>query len=317
MFGALVVVLAQLAGGTSTRPPDGSELLAFAAASPRPAECVGTPSTRGAERGVWDRARSPRLARYCDALAQGYASLSRSPDKALAAAERAHKALAGRAPAFVLEARALVALGRHRDAWDRFEKAKKLAKRSAEAPGALHDFAIAALKTGRRQEAVAAYRALAPRAGLLGDGLERQRVYVEAAAVVMLEGESGLNEAVGYLTEARRKGSRPGFGDTVLGMLALALDRQGRSEEARGIAAEARGGAALVNRAEAGPRAAMPELPEGEEHAVIAILAERHAPDLARDKWQAFLASPAGKGPWAAHASKRLDALKARRGKGR
>jgi hypothetical protein len=191
-----------------------------------------------------------------------------------------------------------------------------------EAPGALHDFAVSALRTGHREEAVSSFRALAPRAGLLGDGLERQRVYVEAAAVVMTTGEPGLNEAVGYLSEARRKGNRPGFGEYVLGMLALALDRQGRSEEARGVVAEARGAWSLVRGAgtapaAGAPRGVSPELPEGEEHAVIAMLAEKDAPDLARERWQSFLDSPSGKGPWAEHGKKRLEALKARRGKAR
>ena len=112
----------------------------------------------------------------------------------------------------------------------------------------------------------------------------------------------------------------------MLGPLAPRLDRQGHTEQARGDAAEAGGawsltrtpGKAPPGKAPPPPSARnLPELPEGEEHAVVAVLAEKDGPELARERWQAFLDSPAGKGPWASHARKRLDALKARRGKAR
>ena len=45
---------------------------------------------------------------------------------------------------------------------------------------------------------------------------------------------------------------------------------------------------------------------------MIAVLAERGDPALARDKWQAFLASAAAKGPWAEHARKKLSKLEGR-----
>lgn len=327
MLEALVgVLLAQMAAGAAPRAPDGAELLAFAAASPRPRECSGT-SERGAERTLWDRARQPRLATYCDSLAAGYARLARAPEEALRAAQRANEALPGRAAPLVLEARALVALGRDADAHQRFGAARQRDRRSVESPGALHDLAVAALRTGKRDDAVRAFRALAPRAGLLGDGFERQRVYVEAAAAVMMLGSEGLDEAIGYLAEARRKGSRPGFGDYVLGALALALDRQGRSEEARGVAAEAGGAWYLARQTSTDDDArarrrplvarALPVLPAGELDAIVAMLAEREDPELARERWQALLGGAGGKGPWAEHAKKKLEALRAPRRRGR
>jgi tetratricopeptide (TPR) repeat protein len=313
------VLIAQVVTAPAARAPEGGELIAFAAASPRPAECAGSVKSTalvGSERTLWDRARRPRLSAYCDALARGYSTLARTPADALAAAQRADKALPGRAAARVLQARAEVALGRHAAAWSHFAEARKISRRSIESPGALHDYAIAALKTDHRDEAVRAYRALAPRAGLLGDGLERQRVYLEAAAAVMTLGEAGLNEAIGYLSEARRKGSRPGFGDYILAGLALALDRSGRGEEARGVAAEA-GGASHLALVTAEPSAASalaprmtPVLPAGEVHALVAILAERDEPELARERWQAFLDGGGTKGVWADHARRRLEALR-------
>jgi tetratricopeptide (TPR) repeat protein len=317
-----LLLFAQVAAGVAA-PPDGSELVSFAAASPRPPEC-GAPAGRGAA-SVWNRAREPKLRTYCDALARGYASLRRSPADALAAAARASAALPGRAAPAVLEARALVRQGRHAEAWKRFEAARAISPRSVDSPHALHDFAIAALSTGKLDEARAAYRVLAPRADLLGAELLRQRVYVEAAAAMMTAGSESLGEAIGYLAEARRRSTQPGFSPVVLGVLALALDRQGRSDEARGVAAEAGGSGSLV-RAEArdrpapgasGKPAAMPLLPEGELDAIIAILAERSEPELARERWQTFLDGAASRGPWADHARKKLEALRARRGKGR
>jgi hypothetical protein len=48
---------------------------------------------------------------------------------------------------------------------------------------------------------------------------------------------------------------------------------------------------------------------------MIAMLAERNDRELARDRWQSYLASDAGKsGAFAAHARKHLDALLRGRG---
>jgi hypothetical protein len=316
------VLLAQVALSATPVAPDGRELIAFAQASPRPAECAAV-TLRGARRAVWERAREPRLVIYCDALASGYSALARAPAQALAAARKAQTALPGRAAAIVLEARALVALGKSSEAWPRFVLARKSSRRSAESPGALHDLAVAALQSGHKDEAVRAFRALAPRAGLLGDGYQKQRVYVEAAAVVMTLGPDALNEASGYLAEARRKGTPPGVGDWVLGLFALVLDRQGRSDEARGVVAEA-GGAWFLARMTDEPGAgrplvasAMPVVAGGEEHAIVATLAERDAPELARERWQTFLDGQGGKGPWAEHAKQKLRGLESRRKKGR
>lgn len=335
MLPALVVVLAQLASGPlSPASPGRGNLRAAAAASPRPPECAA-PSP-GGERSLWDRARTPGLLEYCDDLARGYSRLGHAPDDALAAARKADKALPGHAAPHVLAGRALLAQDKPGAAFRSFEQALKLSRRALKAPGALHDLAVAALRSGHKEASARAYRSLVPRADLLG-AMQRQRVYVEAAALVMSTGPKGLDEAIGYLTEARRRGSPPGFGDYVPAALALALDRQGRYEEARGVAAEAGGPWSLVSRVEgaadkphggdgrAAPTArgrapepaALPVLPPGEIHAMVAILAELDDPPLAREQWQAFLASPAGKGPWAADAKRHLAALAAARRRGR
>jgi hypothetical protein len=118
----------------------------------------------------------------------------------------------------------------------------------------------------------------------------------------------------------------------VLGLLALTLDRAGRREQARAVAREASGPYALesllssVERARlAAPEPAVagpsqppsvgvrPLLPDGEIHAVIAMLAEGRDAALRRAHLAAFLASAGGKGPWADHARRALDGGKAQR----
>ena len=171
--------------------------------------------------------------------------------------------------------------------------------------------AVSALATGHRAEALAAYRALVPRASLLPDARRRQRVYVEAGLVVMAEGPERLDEALGYLAEARRLRAAPTLSEVVLGAVALGLDRQGRVDEARGVASEAGGpfSAERLAKEESNPLASRPVVTApGELHAVAAILAERRHPEIAKNGWKAYLESEAGKtGKWAAHAKKKLE----------
>jgi tetratricopeptide (TPR) repeat protein len=324
------VVFAQLASGPlSLAPRARASLRAAAAASPRPPECA--PPGPGQERSLWDRAHAPGLLQYCNDLARGYARLGHSAAGALEAARAAERAAPGHAAPRVLEGRALLAEDKPADAFRSFQQALKLSRRALRAPGALHALAVSALRSGHTAESLRAYRALVPRASLL-DAAERQRAYVEAAELVMAQGPKSLDEAIGYLTEARRRRSPPGFGDYVSAALALALDRQGRGEEARGVAAEAGGPWRLMSRLDendktkpggdgrAAPSARKkalpssgPVLPPGELSAMVAILAEREDPALAREQWRAFLASAAGKGPWAAHAKQHLAGLGAAR----
>ncbi len=312
---AAIVLLAQVATSPPRPPPRQASLRTAAAASPRPTTCEAGRGATGGERDtLWDRARQPGLAVWCRALARGYARLSRSPTLALAAARDAERAVPGRPGPAVLSGRALLAEGDAAAAYKQFARALALSRRSVEEPAALHDLAMAAELTGHTPEALGAYRALVPRAGLLDDSQRRERVYVEAASLVMSTGESGLNEAIGYLGEARRRGGPPGFVAVVLADLALALDRQGRSEEARGVVAEAGGPWALAELAglddttkpaARARRALLPVLPRGELSAMVAILAERDDPELARDQWRACVAANP-KGAWADYARAKL-----------
>jgi tetratricopeptide (TPR) repeat protein len=319
---AAVVGLAVLALAAGARA--GAPLAAAAVASPRPPECSPSAPRGGAER-VWDRARAPGLASYCSALARGYARLRRTPEAALQAAAAAARILPNQVAPQVLEARALVALGRYAEAWERFSGARSRARRELEVPAALHDFAIAASATGHAAEALAAYRALVPRAGLL-DEARRVRVLLEASVTTMATGPQALDEAIGYLNEARRRSVHPGLEPLVLGALALALDRQGHSQQARGLLAETTLPEALLpGEGEAGSaRAAkvplrnnLPMLPAVERDALSAILLERLNPEEARERWKAFLGGPGGRGAWAEHARKKQSALEAPRARSR
>lgn len=307
---ASLALFLQLAGVAAPS----SELVVAAASSPRPAECA--PAARRASElrsHFWERATSPQVRKYCDALARGWARLARAPAEALALAAQAEEALPGKPGSVLLGARALLALGRPQDAHERFQALRGTWPAALEAPAALHDAARAALVTGHAAEAVAAYRALVPRAGLLEGARRRQTAYLEAALAVLADGPAALDEAIGYLGEARRRGGAPGIGPWVAGALALALDRQDRREQAAGVAAEA-GGPWVLERARgaAGTRAA-PSLPAGELDAVIAVLAERDDRELALRRWQSFLEGPGAQGPFADHARRRLAALGARR----
>jgi tetratricopeptide (TPR) repeat protein len=299
-IGALALLaLTALSGESSAN----SLLPAAALASPRPAECLPTAPRGGAER-LWDRARTPGLAAYCNALARGYARLRRTPEAALEAAQVAQRALPNRAAPRVLEARALVALGRHADAWQRFSAIDARARRELEVPAALHDYAVAASVTGHGAEALRAYRALVPRAGLL-DEARRTRALIEASVVTMASGASALDEAIGYLNEARRRNPQPGLEPLVLAALALALDRQGHPQQARGLIAEVTAPEALFSSAKGAANDAMPVLPALEQSALIAMLLERFSPEEAKERWTAVAAG----GSWSEHAKKKLVQL--------
>jgi len=311
----LPALVASLTAWLLAAPPVGdTDLAAIAASGPRAPSCVAGP--RGS---VWTRARDADESAYCAALAAGYARLRRRPEEALVLAARAERARPGRAAPEVLAGRALLALDRPEEAAGRFERALALDARSAGAPDALHDLGLASLRTGRLEGARAAYRALVPRLDLLADDARARSVLIEAAGAVMTEGAGALDEAISYLGEARRRVRTPGQRELVLGTLGLALSRQGRQDQARGVVAEAAGlqltteptGSGLTG-AGAGARPG-PTLPPGEIHAVAAVLAEGEVPAEAIDQWRAFIAVVGDRGIWVEHARQRLAALEGRR----
>jgi tetratricopeptide (TPR) repeat protein len=237
----------------------------------------------------WERAEEPRLGPYCDALARGYTLLGSAPKEALDSARRAERILPGRAAPALLEARAQAALGAYSDAWTKFEAVQSRGVR-VDAPSLLHAIALAALKTGHSDAALDAFRALVSRIDLLDDGSEQVRILIEAAVLAMSRGPAHVPEAVGYLSEARRRPRLPGLSDYVLAALAMALDRQGLSDEASGIAAESTGPWRLeADRDRIGKASDLPDLVPGEIDAMIALLAEHHDRELSLERWQSYL----------------------------
>ena len=290
----------------------GPDLSAVARAAARPKECGGASRARPNR---WERAKSPGLEHYCDVLAKGYGKLRAAPGDALPFSTEASRLMPSASAPLVLEARAKVALGSFADAFALFGRARAISREGLETPGALHDFAMAAQKSNHPREALDAYRSLAPQAELFDDPEEALRVFIEGAFVAMSESPEHLTEAVGYLNEARRMPKVPELDNYLLAALSLALDRQGRHSEALGIAAEASGPFQLEDERNAGAKLgrARPVLPDGELDALIAMLAERRDRELAAERWQSYLDSPAGKnGAFAAHARARRDALKRR-----
>ena len=313
----------------------GAGLSAAAAASGRPPECSSR-SKRALARGptVWELAREPTLQRYCDLMARAHAELPTMPDAARLAAAEADQALPGHAAPAVVLGRAFLAMGATAEAARAFERARAVDPRSVEDPSTMHDLARVLVKTGKRDEALAVYRALVPRVDLLGTTDRRVSVLLEAAYLSMaaegaggapptvaeLVGQPGgprprstgprpqLDEAIAYLREARQRPPTPLTGDVLLS-LALVLDRAGSREEADATLGEAeRAGARLRAGASAGPLEYL-IVPE-DRGALEALAAEGADRPAAQKAWESYLAGAGGKGPWAAAARGRLDALK-------
>ncbi|WP_437689217.1 hypothetical protein [Sorangium sp. So ce176] len=237
------------------------DLVAAAAAAGRPPECSAR-TRRAIARGpsVWERARAPELPRYCDLLARGQAQLGGNPEAARESARLAAQILPGHAAPQVLLARAALALGSAEDAARAFDSARQIDPRSVEDPHTLHDLARSLARTGKRDEALAMYRALVPRIDLLGAADQRALVLLEAAHLSMAaagaaastaaastaaaggaarppagaRGEGAradLDEAIAYLREARQRSQSQLARDVTLS-LALALDRAGDRAQA-------------------------------------------------------------------------------------
>jgi tetratricopeptide (TPR) repeat protein len=318
------LILAPLAHLPIAPPP--AALDAVGASSGRPRECF--PATKGGLRrppNVWDRAKSPNLAKYCELVARAHAQVQLAPDVAKEAALAADKLLPGKAAPAVVLARAAASVGSWDEAAKQFARALAADPRSLESPTTLRTLARVQVKTKKIEEALGTYRALAPRIDLFGSGDERSRVLLEAALVAFaVEGEKGqapqkrpdggveipprISEALAYLREARQKQSVLSAAVTLA--LALALDRAGDRTQADAMLAEAiRAGARMDGLLE--PLV----FDAGDKLALEAMSLESVDRPEAMKKWEAYLASPAGKGPFAAPAKGRLEALKRGGGK--
>ncbi|MCC6214299.1 MAG: hypothetical protein IT376_05490 [Polyangiaceae bacterium] len=287
----LTAAAALWAGSLLASPPGGA--LGVAARAGPPPECAARAPGRGAAGlGAADRSR----VRYCAQLATAQARLATAPAESLRAADEAATGRPRAASPQLLAGRALHALGRDADAWERFA-AVRAAAFTQESPDALLDLARVALAVGRVEDARAAYRRLAPRAAWLTPRWRRGEAMIEAGLVALAEGPAAVDEALTYLREAERAWAPVGSVSLIAAGLALSLDRAGRGAEARRAVRTASDLPTLE-------RALEPERPWGrrlaslpsERAALVAVVAALRGDPDARERWAE--AARAG-GPWA------------------
>jgi tetratricopeptide (TPR) repeat protein len=314
----LPVALVLLMSAASPGPSGGSA---------RPAECAKADGSSGTN--VWERAKAPELAQYCEKLASATAQLVGtepvSPE-VLTLVDSAIQLRPQRAPGHALRGRALVRLARYPEAVAAFEAAKKRDDRALDEPRALFAFAHALARTGRLSDALVAFRTLLPRAARL-EAAERGAAYVEAGLLLLRGGPSQLDDAIAVLREARRQAQDAVHSAALLG-LALALERAGEHEQARALLAEPSKLPKRLESALAEPRA-REVLAVGEpgiEHLLVGALLEEADPARAVAAYRAGLEKSAAgaasaprpggqpaKGPWDEHTRKRIDALSGRK----
>lgn len=260
----LLIVMQTRSAGVSPRP------VAWAAQSPRPAACQGSP-------GLWDLTRQAVLGRRCRELARAQALLLRAPDKAR---ERA-AALLAQAPDFVearvLHGRASLRVG---DAATALAELLPLLAEDAgnvAAPAALLDGGRAALAQKDSANGARFYRALGSRAALLPDRSQQVVAYIEIAAALLASGKAPVDDVLAYLREARRRSAGSGFSGLCAGLTALAWTAQGREAEGQGALSEVTDPDAVA-RLETSKEI---WLPDGVLHAVMGLLLERERPGQA------------------------------------
>jgi tetratricopeptide (TPR) repeat protein len=299
VFPVLVFVVAQSAVAGSSG----------AWSSARPPECA--PLDVGRLTNVWERAKAPKLRRYCDLLASGASKLAGGPgmrEEVLGIADHAEQTYPGHAAPMALKGRALCELGRYAEALAALREAKAREKddRALDDPLALYAWARS-LARGTPPDlagAVAAYGALLPRAATLSLA-DRSAASLEAGLLTMNEGPPGLDSAVPILREAIRDAQDTAQVVSVLA-LALALDRAGEKDEARALLQERLHGDPRPVLATAHAKEMLAPSLASEAHALSALALEAEGTlPAARAEWQAYLdASPSG--PWADHARAHL-----------
>lgn len=257
---------------------------------------------------IWDLAKQPHLQRYCDLLGRAHTQIERSPAAAREAAVLANQVLPGKAAPWVVIGRANVSLGDFQQALEDFQKARTIEARSIEDPSSLHALAIAQSKAGKLQDAMETYRVLVPRLQLLPDTDDRVAVLLAAASVNLRRGPSGLAEASALLSEARAQPLSQ-HDPSVLGMLALVLDRSSRRAEADAVL-ELLARANLIAQLASKDPASLRFLHDPNEwNAVVALALEREDRVRAIASWERYAqAKPAP--PFLDHANAHLDALR-------
>jgi tetratricopeptide (TPR) repeat protein len=292
------VLLGSVGAGGGTPPPECAALAGRAASN------------------VWERAKAPELAEYCDLLASAAAKLATPghiPTDVVDLAEEADRTLPGHAAAPVLLGRALARLGKYDAASEAFGQAKTRDASALEDPVTLLVWARILAYTGHPAEALAAYRVLMPRASSLTLA-DRGVAYVGAGMIAMSVGPSGIEEATAILREAK-KSSQDIVQRVAALALALALDRGGQHAEARIILSERAHENAPALLAEPAAIEALGPAADVERTAMMALAEEEVDPVSAKSAWGAYLEGPGGAGPWAEHAKKHAGPRRSGAGK--
>jgi tetratricopeptide (TPR) repeat protein len=291
-----------------------TDLVAAAAASGRPAECLPVKTTGpGRRNGVWARARIPNLQRYCALIARAHARIDENPMSARVAATKAEELVPNRAAPQVVLARVALMQGDLLAAQKAFDLALSRNTRGVEQPVAMHDLALTQWRTGKLEEALSTYRVLVPRAALLPDRHARAQVLLEAAHVAMAVAPSKpdeqsriLDESLAYLREASRDSHHALAMDVALSLV-LALDRAGRRAQADAILRAQRGSATWAATASA---STLSYLASKEDLLVMRGLAlEQHDGAAAAKNYRLYLEGAGGTGPYAVVVKARLGGM--------
>jgi tetratricopeptide (TPR) repeat protein len=276
-----------------------SQITAGAAGPPK--ECAALSAHGGSN--LWERAKAPNRARYCDLLASATAKLAGPAyvvRDILAITDEADLIVPGQPAAPILRGRALAHLGKYSASLEALKEAKARDDLALDEPEALLVWARMQSFTGHAEEALAAYRALMPRASALDPG-ERGIVYVGAGMLAMSLGPKDLDESISILRQAR-KDSQDVAQRVAAFALALALDRAGENAEARLILSDRPRDNVVALLAEPAAIEAMGPQWDVERDAMIALALEGVDSTRARRGWTIYLEGAGGKGPWADHA---------------
>jgi hypothetical protein len=274
----LLIAMQARSAAVSPRP------VAWAAQSPRPAQCLGTP-------GLWQVSRQALVSRQCRELSRAQALLLRAPAKAREQAA----ALLAEAPDFaaarVVRGRASLRVGDSATALADLLPLLDAESATAADPAALWDGGRAALAQRDLPNAARFYRLLGGRAALLPERTQQVVAYVEIAGALLAGEAAPVDDVLAYLREARRRSSGSGLTGLCAALTAVAWAREGRESEAQGALAE-------LGDAEELERFATNKavwLPDGLLQAALAIALERGQPELSARHYQALAESPLGK----------------------
>jgi hypothetical protein len=270
----LLIVMQTRSAGVSSRP------IAWAAQSPRPAECRGAPR-------FWELPLRTALPERCQELARAQALLVGAPARARELAA----ALLARAPDFtqarVVRGRASLRVG---DAAGALADLSPLLEPGAgpSDPAALWDGGRAALAQNELATAARFYRALGSRAALLPSRAQQATAYLEIAAVLLVTGSAPIDDVLAFVREARRRSAGTGLSAPCAALTALSWRVEGREVEAQGALAEP----GVSDELERLRERRGPWLPDGLLDALLAVSLEGEEPEAAARHYAALAAGP-------------------------